>query len=208
MPSFYRLLQDAWHPRSHPMQPSSNKQTLRVKLRSNPSEDEREYIVNGLRNFVKDSTTQIIDTKNVLDTTKVAVTLLNLFFYIVSVIAVSLCFLVLWLSFTANVNENAWEFGVLRAIGLDSFAVIRMYVYEALCLILSSVFIGAAIGLLVSITLTMQFNLFTQMPFTFDFPYWLFGSVLLMSVGVAVAGSYLPALSIKKKDIAIALKNM
>ena len=97
-------------------------------------------------------------------------------------IAVVLCFFVLWLSFTANVNENSWEFGVLRAVGLDvnrfhlfvillSIRVIRMYIYEALCLIISSVLIGAIIGelelfdfifnfmvgMMVSITLTSNF---------------------------------------------------
>ena len=30
-----------------------------------------------------------------------------------------MCFFLLWLSFTANVEENAFEFGVLRAIGLN-----------------------------------------------------------------------------------------
>jgi hypothetical protein len=30
-----------------------------------------------------------------------------------------MCFFILWLSFTANVEENMWEYGVLRAIGLN-----------------------------------------------------------------------------------------
>jgi ABC-type antimicrobial peptide transport system permease subunit len=140
----------------------------------------------------------------------------------VSIIAVVLCFFVLWLSFTANVNENAWEFGVLRAVGLNVTRVMRMYIYEALCLIAASVFIGTTIGIfctyyifnyvfsgmLVSVTLTLQFNLFTELAFTFDFPYALFFSVFAMSILVAVIGSYLPTNSMKKKDIAIALKNM
>jgi ABC-type antimicrobial peptide transport system permease subunit len=62
--------------------------------------------------------------------------------------------------------------------------------------------------MLVSITLTLQFNLFTELAFTFDFPYYLFFSVVAMSIGVAFLGSYLPALSLKKKQIALALKNL
>jgi len=211
MPSFYRLMKDAWNAKERgttKMEEVPNKAALRVRMSSRHTQSDREIIINGLRNYVKDSTTQIFDTQDILDSTQVAVNLLNLFFYIVSVISVILCFLVLWLSFTANVNENAWEFGVLRAIGLTANAVIRMYVYEALCLILSSVIIGSTIGILVSVTLTLQFNLFTQLPFTFDFPYILFSSVLIMSILVAIAGSYFPALTIKRKDIAIALKNL
>jgi len=211
MPTFYRLMKDGWDAKDRgttKMEEVPNKAGLRVRMTSKHTQLDREVIINGLRNYIKDSTTQIVDTQDILDSTQVAVNLLNLFFYIVSVISVVLCFLVLWLSFTANVNENAWEFVVLRAIGLTANAVIRMYVYEALCLILSSVVIGSTIGMLVSVTLTLQFNLFTQLPFTFDFPYALFSSVLVMSILVAIAGSYFPALSIKRKDIAIALKNL
>ena len=38
---------------------------------------------------------------------------------LLAAIAIFLCFFMLFLSFTANVRENAWEFGVLRAIGLN-----------------------------------------------------------------------------------------
>jgi len=41
------------------------------------------------------------------------------FFTVVGVLAMVLCFFILWLSFTANIHENAWEFGVLRAVGLN-----------------------------------------------------------------------------------------
>jgi ABC-type antimicrobial peptide transport system permease subunit len=36
----------------------------------------------------------------------------------VAFIAVVLSFFILWLSFTANIRENSWEFGVLRSLGL------------------------------------------------------------------------------------------
>jgi len=184
------------------------KMTLRVKLKDNASQAERESIANGLRNFIKDNLTQLIDTADLVGATQIAVTLLTLFFNLVAVISVVLCFFVLWLSFTANVNENSWEFGVLRALGLNVNRVIRMYIYEALCVIISSVLIGSITGMMVSITLTLQFNLFTEFEFSFDFPYLLFFSVLGMSVAVAIIGSYIPAHSLKKKDIAVALKNM
>jgi hypothetical protein len=50
-----------------------------------------------------------------------AIRLLDLVFYVsVCVLGVQvMCFFILWLSFTANVRENAWEFGVLRSIGVN-----------------------------------------------------------------------------------------
>jgi ABC-type antimicrobial peptide transport system permease subunit len=136
----------------------------------------------------------------------VAVDIMLLFFNIVSVIASVLCFFVLWLSFTSNIYENAWEFGVLRAIGLSANQVIRVYIYEALAIIMSALVLGSTTGILIAATLTLQFNLFTEMRFQFDFPYFLFGSVVLLSLTVAVVGSYLASLDIKRQPIAQTLK--
>lgn len=65
---------------------------------------------------------------------------------------------------------------------------------------------GSAIGLLIAITLTLQSNLFTEMPFKFSFPYALFFSVLAMSIGVTVLGSWLPARTFQRRPIAGVLK--
>jgi ABC-type antimicrobial peptide transport system permease subunit len=86
--------------------------------------------------------------------------------------------------------------------------VIRMYIYEALCLITASVVMGSIVGILVATTLTLQFNLFTELPFVFDFPYALFFSVIAMSLVVAVLGSFIPSQALRQKPVAIALKNM
>ena len=90
-----------------------------------------------MRTFIDNDVTQIVSAVDLVDSTGLAVQLLTVFFnigkkknfyysqfhlffkFLVAVIAITLCFFVLWLSFTANVNENAWEFGVLRAIGLN-----------------------------------------------------------------------------------------
>jgi ABC-type lipoprotein release transport system permease subunit len=37
---------------------------------------------------------------------------------VVVAIIIGLCFFMLFVSFTSNITENAWEFGVLRALGL------------------------------------------------------------------------------------------
>jgi ABC-type antimicrobial peptide transport system permease subunit len=114
---------------------------------------------------------------------------------------------VLLVSFTSNITENAWEFGVLRAVGLTSFQVIRVYIYEAMSIILSSLILGTGLGMLVSATLTLQADLFTELAFEMRFPHLLFWSIVVMSLTVAVLGSWLPARKLAKKKIAAALKN-
>jgi len=119
----------------------------------------------------------------------------------VGIISTILCFYVLWLSFTANVRENSWEFGVLRALGLSGTRVIRLYIYEALCLVFSCIILGTIVGSLISITLTLQFNLFTELPFQFSFPVPLYTSVMCLSIAVAIFGSYLPARKLANRQI-------
>jgi len=95
----------------------------------------------------------------------------------------------------------------LRAIGLNAWQVIRVYIYEAMAVIVASVFLGLLCGLLVAVTLTLQLNLFSEMAFEMKFPGLIFGSIVVMSSVVAVFASYLPAKQLSKKKIAQALKN-
>jgi len=92
-------------------------------------------VSNGLRNFIKNDQIVVTDTEQVVSATDAAINILNLFFNIgtlllirkstftnmslVALIVIILCFFVLLISFTSNVSENAWEFGVLRSIGLN-----------------------------------------------------------------------------------------
>ncbi len=113
-----------------------------------------------------------------------------------------LSFFLLWLSFDANVRENSWEFGVLRALGIAAGGVTRSYVYEAVAVVLGAVMLGTVVGVLVSVTLSLQYGLFLELPFVFYFPVPLFVVVLVVSFGVAVLGAWLPAGSFAKLDIA------
>lgn len=61
-------------------------------------------------------------------------------------LALTLTFFASWMSFNANVRENSREFGVLRALGLNVGQVLRVYVYEALMVVMASFILGTTIG--------------------------------------------------------------
>ena len=170
-----------------------HKNKLLVKLGANiTTVRQREEIINGLRSLVDSDFTLMEDVQDIKESTKTATTVLLGFFDVVAAIAVLLCFLMLTLSFAANVRDNSWEFGVLRSIGLSVNALVRAYIYEALVLVIAAFTCGTVIGIAIAITLTMQFNLFLQMPFNFEFPYWLFFSMGAMAMIVAVLGFIFP----------------
>ena len=89
---------------------------------------------------------------------------------------------------------------------LQSVEVVMIYVYESLALVLASVILGTGIGLMIAATLTLQFNLFTELPFHMEFPSGLFASMIVMAFTVAVVGSGLPAYKFLKKSISNVLR--
>ncbi|KAF2072454.1 hypothetical protein CYY_006230 [Polysphondylium violaceum] len=182
------------------------KSKILVKLKASATQSQRDNVINGIRNFIKTDNIQVVDTQFLLNNTETAITILNLFFYVVSSASIILCFFMLWVSFSANIHENSWEFGVLRSIGLTSFQVTRVYIYEALVLIFSSMILGLCIGLGIALTLTLQFDLFTELPFSFEFPYIMFIGVLISSIFIAIFVSYQSSKEYRERMIASVLK--
>ena len=182
------------------------KQRLLIRLMPGATLSQREDVINGLRTFFKSDRLLVTDTASIIDTTMVAVDMMNLFFQAIGVITMLMCFFILWMSFTANVQENSWEFGVLRALGLNQFEVVMVYVYEALTLVLTSLLLGTSIGLLIAASLTAQFNLFTEMPFHMVFPHALFWTLVTLSLVISVVGSALPAYGFLKHTISNVLR--
>ena len=181
---------------------------LMIKVLPNVNATQRGDFINGLRNLLDSDFAGITDVNDIVAGTQTSTLVLMGFFNIVAAIAVVLCFFILMLSFTANVRDNSWEFGVLRAVGLSVNQLIRAYIYEALCLVISAFACGTVIGVVIALTLTAQFNLFLEMPFQFDFPYILFCSVGVKAVIVAVVGSYIPARILRNKEIALVLRGL
>eukprot|EP00762_Andalucia_godoyi_P002414 ANDGO_02681.mRNA.1 FtsX domain-containing protein len=179
-----------------------------VRLHGGLSKTDRQDLVNAIRNYVDTDRTDVIDVIDQVEQTKMATDAIIIFFNVVAVIASVLLFFILWLSFIANVRENSWEFGVLRSLGLAVYALIRAYIYEALVLILSSVVLGSFIGILIAITLSLQFNLFLELPFVFDFPFALFFSIFGLSIVIALVGSYLPSRKLKAQQIAYVIRGL
>jgi len=182
------------------------KRALFLRLKDSADEATRELISNGLRNYVSNDLVQVMDAQKLVVAISSAVWVLYIFSNIVAVLVQLLCFFTLLVSFTSNINENSWEFGVLRAIGLSSFQVIRLYIYEAACIIISSVMLGSTVGLFVAITLTAQSDLFSELPFRMEFPTFLFCSLVTMSVITALLSSFIPARALSAKRIASVLK--
>ena len=103
---------------------------------------------------------------------------------------------------SANLYEQTKEIAVLRATGVKKSRIISLYVYEALILVISSTLLGILIGTLIGYSMTLQQQLFTQIPVTFFFPYTQFLLVVGISLICAFASTYGPTNELLKHEIA------
>ena len=136
-----------------------------IKLNASVSEDRRAQLTNGLRSFFLDDLTILLDNQVLHDSVASNLGMFQIFVGIVGFIALTLSFFLLLISTTANIKENLWEFGVLRAIGLTKDQARRVFMYEAFAVIFGALLLGIVVGLTIAITLTAQFYLFIELPF-------------------------------------------
>lgn len=82
--AFERISNDLWLKtnRAAPPPVPSPKATLLVRLKENPSAEERDFVTNGIRNFINSDFTQVIAVQDLVDSTKLAINGLVLFFNI------------------------------------------------------------------------------------------------------------------------------
>lgn len=182
-------------------------QKLLVRFVDDVTQKEREELVNGLRTFILNSRTGLTDLSSLLQTVAVVYDMIILYMNVISFVAMTLCFFILWVSFKANIRENAWEFGVLRSVGVDEVSMWHIYVLEAMALTCAALFVGILIGCGLAITLTLQLNMFVEMPFQFMFPTSIVVTVIVCCLGLAYYGSKWPALALCQAKIATVLRN-
>ncbi|ORX82075.1 hypothetical protein BCR32DRAFT_292904 [Anaeromyces robustus] len=180
----------------------SLKKYLFIKVKKDATDFQIEDIINNILRYIDDSTKfSVNNLRHSVKSTNSIADLLNNIFYFIAFLGIFMCSFMCYLSFTANLKENSWEFGILRSIGLSAVEVINVYIYEAICIILSCVVVGTSIGLISAVIITMQFNLFMQLPFTLSFPFFMFFELVILSLIVAIFGSYIPGKQYAEKPI-------
>ena len=94
----------------------------------------------------------------------------------------------------------------MRSIGITKAQNIRIYLYEVATIIMTSILIGTFVGIIISCSLILQFDIFVELPFIFTFPYKFF--IILVSVGLflGLLGSYYPIYNINSYSLVKIIK--
>jgi len=102
------------------------------------------------------------------------------------------CFFSLDSSMFNSIYGQTKEISLLRAVGVSKWWLYRIYIYEAIIIVLSSSLLGIIIGSVVGYTMVIQRILFTQLPLAFVFPYDIVVVVGISSVVLGFISSFGP----------------
>lgn len=179
-----------------------------IRIKSGTKDSNIDRLKRELSSIIQGySSLKVVDVQESLNPLNIASTVMDFFFLFVTIVAMILCYFSLISSMVTNINEQAKEIGILRAIGLGKFSLTRIYIYESFILVMTASVMGVFIGVGVSYTMTLQQILFTQLPITFFFPWQIslivFGSALIC----AFLSSCFPIRRMLRKNIVQILRS-
>ena len=182
------------------------KNLLHIKLNQTTTEREKMLLMNELLSFVRGFLTLVIDSRGLLVPLGQGIGLLSVFIYFVGSIGLFLAFFIVCISTWNKIQENLWEIGVLRAIGLSKLQIRQCYVVENVCVALAGGILGSVVGLTVSAQLSYLVSVFLNTSFNMYVPWGGFIGTLIGTAVICIYGTEVVLRRIEHRQIASILK--
>jgi ABC-type antimicrobial peptide transport system permease subunit len=179
-----------------------------MRPRDGVSEDQIQYVKTELQQIIGPRGARVYDVNDELRPLNIASQVMDFFFIFTTTVAMAICFFSLVSSMYSNVNEQAKEIGILRAIGTRKFTIVRIFVYESIVLIMSASLTGMFIGAVVGYTMNLQNALFTQLPIDFVFPWMIVIVVFSLAILFGLFSSLFPVLNLLRLPIVTILRRL
>ena len=184
------------------------KRRIILKFNDNASKELREMVFFAMNNYLEGLNTfntQLIDITDISEEVKVVIEYIIL---VIGIIAFILSFFLIWISFYSNIRENIIEYGIMRSIGITKAQNIRIYLYEASTIIMTSIIIGTILGIIISCSLILQFDIFMELPFILNFPYKFYFILISIGLFLGLLGSYYPTYDINTISLVKIMKGL
>lgn len=107
-----------------------------------------------------------------------------------------------------NVFEQAKEIGILRALGMGRFMIVRLFVYEAFVMIVAASMLGIAIGTVIAYTMSAQRSLFDSLPMPVVVPWMESLAMLLMALIFATLSALIPTMQLLRIPIVVVMRKL
>ena len=182
------------------------KRQMILKYKDSATKDLKDMILFAMNNYIGGLNCFCIQLDDVIEISQKVKNIIGYIFLVLGIIALVLSFFLIWTSFYSNIRENIAEYGIMRSIGITKAQSIRIYLYEAATIILSSIFIGTFIGVVISASLILQFDVFLELPFVFNFPFQLYFILITVGLVLGLLGSYYPTYAVNTLSLVKIMK--
>ena len=182
------------------------KRQLILKYKDNASKELKNMVFYAMNNYIGGLNTFCVQLDDIIDISQKVKNIIGYIFLVLGIIALVLSFFLIWTSFYSNIRENIAEYGIMRSIGVTKAQSVRIYLYEAATIILSSIIIGTFIGVVISTSLILQFDIFLELPFVFNFPFQLYFILIAVGLGLGLLGSYYPTYAVNTLSLVKIMK--
>ena len=136
----------------------------------------------------------------------ISANIIFLILYIVSSIVLIFCTFNLTASMTVNIFEQKKEIAIYRALGIRNKDIMFIYIGESFIIILTSSIIGIIIGSIFSYTMYLQWDFYTEINATFNFPVVSLIIILSFSIFCGITSTFFPAKKILNYSVAELIK--
>ena len=177
-----------------------------LKYKDNVSKELRQMLYFSMNNYLGTLSCFSIQLDDVIDISEKVKNVIGYIFLVLGIIALILSFFLIWTSFYSNIRENIAEYGIMRSIGITKAQSTRIYMYEAATIILTSIIIGTFIGVIISSSLILQFDIFIELPFIFNFPFKLYFILISVGLFLGLLGSYYPTYAVNSLSLVKIMK--
>ena len=177
-----------------------------LKFKDNVASEYKKMVFFAMNNYLQNVGVFSVLIDDIITTANEIKEIMGYIFLVLGIIALVLSFFLIWTSFYSNIKENIAEYGIMRSIGVTKKQSVRIYLYEAATIIISSIIVGTLIGIIISSTLILQFDIFLELPFVFSFPYKLYFSLIIVGLILGLLGSYYPTYAVNSLGLVKIMK--
>lgn len=134
--------------------------------------------------------------------------ILNIVFSALTIIAMCLSLFSLISTVAANIVEQSKELAILRCLGLNRFAIARVFLYESIVVVLTGGFIGLIVGSAIGWTMASQNALFSNSVPNIAFPWSVFITLVIFSAVSSFVAAFIPTYRYLAQNIVKLIKGM
>ncbi len=179
-----------------------------INIKLNPNNKNIKETINGIYQIVSESKINyyIWFFNNIKDRIDIISKIIFKIFYVVNSIVIFFCIFNLTSSMTINIFKQKKEIAIMRALGMKKKDVILIYIYEAIILILTNSFIGLIIGSLISYTISIQWQIFTNINIKYSIKISHLIYIFIFSIIGGIISTIIPAYKILKSPISFLIR--